>query len=414
MKLNFYRDMLHKDEQRKVPDQVIKELNLNLPKGYTYKLDKKLNQLIIVPVNDDIPKKMHIKLNLKEMDLPAHLKANQLFDYLYRTQRSVEVSEGSIADDEKTLDFTDIMKDPITGKKPKGLLKFVIAPEPFPEPQPITISTVDGRKIVLKMKRVPFDSLDSIKIVNDNFPALSLRLIIPEGIKDQNNSLTLTVSVIPARAESIDDALTALSIFEGFVKGSLRIDDVQIGNGQGQEIKYDIKKFEEKKDFYQSIKQIEEILGIKFNPGADYPLEDAKFAWELDKTLVRNEEIVSNAPISHFHVGGAGVTEEDFIKKVESGNYISFTYIQQSKCTLLGAEFELYETILLAHVQVEKVVVDKDRKGSEIYISNIKEDPWKLVRKFSKTMKKAVKIQTELFNKYSEKPSKDNNSGKIM
>lgn len=69
---------------------------------------------------------------------------------------------------------------------------------------------------------------------------------------------------------------------------------------------------------------------------------------------------------------------------------------------------------LLAHVQVEKVVVDKDRKGPEIYISNIKEDPWKLVRKFSKTIEKANKIQTELFNKYSEKPSKDNTSGKIM
>lgn len=229
--------MLHKDEQRKVPDKVIEELNLNLPKGYTYKLDEKLNQLIIVPVNDGVPKKMYIKLNLKEMDLPAHLKANQLFDYLYRTQRSVEVSEGSIADDEKTLDFTDMMKDPITGKKPKGLHKFVIAPEPFPEPQPITISTVDDRKVVLKMKRVPFDSLDSIKIVNDNFPALSLRLIITEGIKDQDNSLALSVSVTPSRAESIDDALTALSIFEGFVKGSLRIDDVQIGNRQGQEIK---------------------------------------------------------------------------------------------------------------------------------------------------------------------------------
>lgn len=68
---------------------------------------------------------------------------------------------------------------------------------------------------------------------------------------------------------------------------------------------------------------------------------------------------------------------------------------------------------LLAHVQVEKVVVDKDRKGSEIYISNIKEDPWKLVRKFSKTIEQANKIQTELFNKYSEKSSKDNTSEKI-
>ena len=68
---------------------------------------------------------------------------------------------------------------------------------------------------------------------------------------------------------------------------------------------------------------------------------------------------------------------------------------------------------LLAHVQVEKVVVDKDRKGSEIYISNIKEDPWKLVRKFSKTIEQANKIQTEFFNKYSEESSKDKTSEKI-
>lgn len=83
-----------------------------------------------------------------------------------------------------------------------------------------------------------------------------------------------------------------------------------------------------------------------------------------------------------FRTGGTEMTKPDVIKELTGGDYFSFIYYQKAHCTLMGAEFELYEVVLLTHLMIDRIVVDPDQNGSEIFMSNIANDLCRLVRKY--------------------------------
>ena len=66
-------------------------------------------------------------------------------------------------------------------------------------------------------------------------------------------------------------------------------------------------------------------------------------------------------------------------------------------CTLLGTEFQLFESTILQNVEIEKVVQDQKGEGAEVYLCHC---PWILVRKYALTEREAqIQIQKLLKGK---------------
>lgn len=455
--------------EQPIPKAVIKELNKELPNQFHYQWDKKLKQLVITPNKASGKTSFDVQFDAKKNGLPTNLTDQELIDYVYRTQKTIELSHVYIKDKEGNK--REVTEDPFSHKNSGEQIKFFASPKKFPPAIPLTFKVEDGDDITVLMKRKPYESMDHILLENENISGLSIRWIISEeGIKkthednqtteqaekaeqtdkveqQQKGSIpaaTMTVTSKPTSADSVDDAIKGLKILHGFATGNLLIDGHEYGGFLDDKSSLDIKDIEEKLDIWKTFKALEEKLNIKFDPKADYPIEDAKAAFELDQSLLQNKEQVTVAPFSHFHLGTMKFRpneKEEFIKKhsevreaidkaqkegkeltdnelivMEYKHMIghpntTFTFLQDVGRTLLGAEFSVVRSVILQNIVIDKIVPDS--KGMEVYIRNCKEnkdstlgedhEPWKMITKYALNESEAQTDLDRLFSKYCDK-----------
>lgn len=426
--------------EQSVPKEVVRELNKELPKGYKYVWDNKLEQLIIRPAKSKQPFTYTIEFSTEENNLPANLSDTDLAEYIYRTQKTIKVKHVYAID--KNGNKRDVYEDPITHKNVSDKSEFYISPSPFPPAIGMVFTVEDGENIEVKIKRQPYESMNHILLENESPSGLKIRWILSE-LKESNDqqrqqegdslpSATMTVTATPSKAKSVDDALNGLKILKAFATGNLYIDGHKSEDKQS-EGKLDVNDINDKIDFWTTLKKLQEILNVKFDPGADYPVEDARFAYEIDQSLIENKEHVLTAPFEHFHIGEmkfkkeqreAFLAEHPEIKdKSDDGKELSdndimlqdyenrlvgkantsFTFVQDVNCTLLGAKFQLSKATVLSNLVINRIVPQE--KGMELYIANGKEstDPWKMISKYTVTEEDATKALDELFGKYCGK-----------
>lgn len=398
---SFYRDLKGNDADRKAPKAVIKELNKELPKGYHYEYDEKRNHLIIKGTSSKKQNEMmNVTIDLEEVGIPKDVPKEKIPEYLYRTQKRVQLHNAVISKDGKKLKIDDMNVDPLTGEGvDEKIIQFLI-PAEFPPAAPMTFQTKDGSKQIILFRRQPYDSFEAVKFANENFPALKVEWIISDYANNADGNMTidnplLKISVTPKDAESVSDAVMALKIFKGYIDGSLIMEGTKLGRNLSGSAGVDMDALDERLELWENFEKLERILDVKFEPFAEIPEEDKVFFYELQQMFLNDADIVNNEPFDHFHLGamkfsGRNMSEKDLIGKEN----MSFSYINEHvKATFLGAEFELYETVVLTGFTIVDVIKDKEKGkgGCEIYIKNSYETPWRLIRRYSLSYEAAKK-----------------------
>lgn len=145
--------------------------------------------------------------------------------------------------------------------------------------------------------------------------------------------------------------------------------------------------------FWETVKKIESVLGVKFSPSAEVPLEDVRFLAELDACLLNDKTVVSSHPFDHFHINGV----HGDIDKILNKNGASFDFLEGPiDCTFMGVEFILYSITKLSGFVMTSIEWDDERKESgEVYIRDENRNtPWVLKRKLI-TVEEREKIVKE-------------------
>lgn len=410
MMTNFYSsfgDDANKDKE--VPKEIIEELNKDIPHNLEY-IQYNEGDLIIVPRKDHISEGIRLSTQIdleteKDEELKKRLQQlprEKWSEYLYRIQKSIAVKDIKIGDDEQLIPIEQTTSNPLSDETAL-LSECRMIPEKFKEPFAMTYESADNKKIELLIRQQVYDSFTELKFSNINYPAIKYDLYVYAPISEENEKNARTnknkqvcsqYSVSPTKACTVSEAVDALKIFKGICLGNIKING-KIDVSPLAENDYDSEKIENALEFWSTAMSLEKILGVKFDPGADFPMEDARFFSQLNFCLIENKAVVWKQPFSHFRVNNFSFEDSKLDEKDLIGTKpYSFEFIEGPiPVTLLGAEFELYSLTKLCDFSIENIEWDDDtKKSGEFYIKDAPGKTWTVSRLFM-TKKRAESIK---------------------
>ncbi len=403
MKADFYKAIKKTDTERVLPAKVVKVLNKQLPRGYQYVPDGK-GHYVVKPSSKKTTQHFTGTVNYEKSGIPKEITQEQLPDYIYRTQKPIYFDNVKITEKGKEMDFPEIYKDPITGEITELAHDFMMFPEPFPELPPMKFETYEGEVVMIQFRRVPCEELQYLKFENSSFPALKMIWTIPEKVnKAALGPGKINISATPSKAETVKDAVLSLKIIKSFAKKKLKINDTIIGiDEKGSASKLDNQELEDRLRLWDAFGRLEQILNVKFNPGADYPEEDQQFAGELFYNFLEGKDFVYTRPFAQFHVGFNNLQKkEQTFKDIIGKPGMSFSFIGKADATLMGAEFPIWQANVLVDMTLDKIVFDDDKQGAEMYISDSPGTLFRMIRRYYRTEEEARDGMDRIYNEYT-------------
>lgn len=399
---DFYKAFSKSQKSRVLPPQVVEELDKTLPDGFHYVLNEETQRLIAVPINENEIPPLSTVIDPVKCGIPENLSPDQWMDYLYRTQKPVPIETFIQQGDKKYTAFS-LYTDPIRGPESGEQFLQIMMPNEFPEAKPLVFELPNGKSEAIMIRRVPFEDMTHMKFGNVNFPALTIEWVVPDDpelVRSKKEPARISVSAFPGKASSVQDAIFALQTFRSFRDGSLRVEGRKIGKVLDKSPGTDNEQVDKDISFWESALELEKLLHVQFQPGAEFPEEDRIFFSELLACLRDGKELTYKSPFSKFHIGIDKKNNEIPLGSLEGPNANALTFYREyPECTLLGSQFAIFETTMLLDVIISKVVKDEDGNGAEIYIRE--NSPWTLVKKYALTEKEAENNTDLIFKKYA-------------
>lgn len=372
---DFYDVFDETPDSIEIPEEIKEILSNDLPKNFTFYKDDSGRYTIGPKANEIIKLKFDVSEDIAEK--LKNIPREKWAEYLYRTQMVIPVTNLRIGDDEKLVPIAET-----TGAPFEDALDIVdtrLYPAPFPDAKPMNIETVEGDKVTLMIKQQPHGSLEETKFASINYEALRLEIYV----SDHPRASRINYSITPQKAKTVKDAVSALHIFKGFYEGNIKIDGKLFSDPLISDKSFDIEQIENAIEMWTVAQQLENKLGVSFDPGAEFPIDDVRFFSELKGCLIDNQYIQWEHPFEHFHITGVNIEKggiEDYFDKE------GFSYRFKEgpiPATLLGAEFELYsDTEILDFVMTGIQWDNEEHNSGELYIADAADTKCKLRRKY--------------------------------
>ena len=376
---NAFKD----NKEHQLPQAVLDIISKDLPKNYGYVYNKQLRRYFAAPLDKDEKQDIKIDFDFEQIsEYPDWAKKdpNSMMEYLYRTQKKLKIKKAELKDkDGKLYSMSDLQKDPFSsGEK---VIEEYIIPSPFPEGKKVPFQTKSGKTKEIIIRRVPCESRKFIKMSNEDFPALSLTVFIPDvGCNELGK---IGVSVTPSKAETVFDAVFSLELLKGYADGTLKINGVCIGKERFSNPSYDNVAIEEKLSLWNGIMCLQEKLGVSFDPRIKLNTNDLRVLDELVEMFVDGKDKKYKAPVEYLAVNKEAIDDPEFKKNAITDNKgLAFSFINgPRKYVLMGAEFDLFTTELMVGFKIDRVELDED--AAKLYIVNAGDDPWILYKRYS-------------------------------
>ena len=113
----------------------------------------------------------------------------------------------------------------------------------------------------------------------------------------------IVYSVTPTKAKSVSEAVASLNALKGVSNRTAIIGGLQQIPTPIPDKGFDEEQLKAALELWTTLKKLEEILEVAFNPEAELPYEDVVFLSELKICLLDNKRIKRDHPFEHFHVG---------------------------------------------------------------------------------------------------------------
>ncbi|MGI8277382.1 abortive infection system toxin AbiGii family protein [Bacillus mycoides] len=342
-----FKQAFKKDESTisKIPQAVLDALSEELPKGLKY-----------VPLDDHhikaVPEEgTEFKLTISNLKvkLPNGLKLNspeELQEFLYRTQQTVQTDGESLKINGETKPITELVKKPFQSQKNISG-KFELVPEPFPEPNPLEVVYEEkGITKVFHIKRQPLaDMKKSLFKTVDPGP---LEMILT--FDEEANNLTININIMLSKAVDIEEIIATIKLYIGFLNGKIKLGgEIQTPimneiDGKGS--------IEDALRYWEKVSAISEKLQVKFNPHEEIDDEDALLINQLYKSLIEDAPYKMPSAIDSFTT-----TTSEPLNKSEflHGNGMAFQYTNTDIVTLYGATFNIFNAVALLNCKINDI-----------------------------------------------------------
>lgn len=246
-------------ENLKIPTEIMKVINRELPKDLKY-YQFENGMCGIVSKNAEA---ITIKTQIKIPEIPEEIKKeihdfNDMYEYLYRTQKSCEVvpdEDGNILINNNKIKIENFVKDVILDQKIK---KFQMVPPSFPKPVKMNIQAGNMIK-EFSIERQPYESMDTVYLKTVEEKPLCIKFYIKS-----NNKVDVNININISEIENVDEIVDACEYYKNFMEGKIILGNSKIesfkGNTENSE-----SHIEDKISFWKKVLEIEKYLNKSFN-----------------------------------------------------------------------------------------------------------------------------------------------------
>lgn len=349
-----------KEDNYKIPKEVIEILNENAPEGLEYK-----------QCNDDTCMLVGKGLNIKlEFEIPKGFTGNtreELLDYSYRAQEPLKIINKNFYIGNKELTLEDIIKCPFNEIKEKND-NFFLVPHPF---KPFNIK-IEGNGIVkeLEILRQPCKDMNKMLFrTTDNSP-----IILKYVLEESKNSVKFNMDIDIDLCKSVLEAIEVLKIYKSLFENNLKIVGAKINNTSKND---DAKIIEEMIDLYEKVLKIEFEIDIHFKPKKEIDSNDIYIIEGLYKNLIEKVPYKEYCYLSNLKLS---IDKQFNLNELIEKEGIGFTFKSIEEVNILGMKIKLPSITGLFGFKIKEAKVIKEDEVFE-YQLVIAEDEQKKMYK---------------------------------
>ena len=302
-----------------------------------------------------------MKLIFSADEIPQYIKNKGITDseslgqYLYRTQQNLNFQSAKFYAGEYEVDPAKVYLTPLSDipYPMKGLTKYAIIPQKFPEPHKIVFNLHSTEESFL-IKRQPFDSVSKVWFKSiDNKP-----LEISYYFDESNRKLSFNLDFKISRSNSIEEGLKYSKITDEFFKGNFKIgnEQLQITNSDSTSTS--------NTPLLEVLLEIENYFAdnvdshFRFNPKKHLSNDDYYFVHQLYYSLILQKAFKYRTGINTFEMEKNG-PNLDFAKLIVeqkgSQDELAFMTEREENRELLGQKINLSLMDFYQSIQVVNI-----------------------------------------------------------
>lgn len=264
----------------KIPDPIMKALSKGLPNGFKYvQIDK--DTCGVVPDGQNMNFTFEFT-NENEFDAKS---PEELMDYLYRSQKQLEVKSKKIKVNGQEFDINDFIKQPFNNTQfDEEDFSVILIPQKFPEPFDLPIGYGEEECIILKVQREPYANLRKALFKSIDMESLEITYLIDEIDK----SMTMNLKMNLDKAKSIQEMIVVAKIYNSFKSGKINIGS-SIINGSVK-MKGDASNIDEFIAFWEKAVKLSDEFKMLFEPKDIVSKDEAKTINSIYESLVNHSD----------------------------------------------------------------------------------------------------------------------------
>lgn len=324
--------------ESEIPDGILKAISEPLPDGFRY-VNAENGICKIETDGEFVVGSGSIKLpeDAKQI-FNENISMDEIWTYLYNSQRQAEIlpdKDGCYKINGVSFKASELIVAPFKNNLVRESTHFYMVPPKFSEAHSIEIGSEEYRRTIA-IQQKPNNSLTVFKFDSVDDGALNISF----AIDSRTDKFTFTIGVYENKAKSIDEIVKANEIYNAFMTGHGYICGINVplaDEYKGNE------KPEEVVEFWKKVLEIENYLGVKFEP------EEEITIGLVDSVSVLYDCLIKKIPYKKYekyeNVSGEGFHENAGMDEEMIGKEIYFEMSAECSVDIMGNKISLYQLI---------------------------------------------------------------------
>lgn len=340
-------------EEYSIPNGYLSYLNNTVPDGFEYQEVKPGVCQLITESGEYRISGIAYSLNDEQRKvLGDRCSLNDVIKYMNNSQERIEITlkaDNTILLNNTPIKLDMLLKDAYHPLELKSGQLWMV-PKPFPDPIAVTLSDGTIEKHLM-LERMPNRSVDTWTFKTNNDGALNISLVI--DMEKQTSKMKLDLEI--EKATDVREIVESGKVYQALIEGRGLFMGYKMNAGKGGRSSKMIAK---SVVFWEKVFQIEEELGLEFDPSAsDIDEKTVEIVEELYQSLVRKEPFKDGKSVESLS-GLQNSEKNDLVSLI--GKPILFEFETTNKVELFGSLFEVQAIVMIFNAKIKDVKMVND------------------------------------------------------
>lgn len=326
----------------KIPEPIVKALSNKLPDGFKY--ESLGNESCFLSTTND-----EMKISFALINDEFNIKSQEeLAEYLYRTQKKLEIKTDTININGEEFNVNDLIVFPLKDLTfDEKNTKFIIIPPPFPDPFELPINYENNKSINIKIQRQPYADLNKSLFKSISLDYMEISYVIDE----LNNKMEMNYKINLDKAKNLEEIIIASKLYKMFETGEIVIKgNIIKGNIKNNKINEDFNKLIE---FWEKVYQLSKYFRVDFKPKKQVLFKEAKIINDLYVSFIEETDIEEYEDTTQFTLT---FNEKIDDNKVEIDSKMILQFIEPKEFLILEEKIKLFSVITLSNFKIKNIL----------------------------------------------------------